>query len=115
MKKNKKFHPSKNRAAEVIHPEDVPRWMSAWINPEGTIFHVEPYGHAYAAYKLGASVDELETEGWVHLTFGAVVMPYTRPTNPQMRSLHQIMRYVGKTTVPASYFAMRRSAELFGF
>lgn len=116
MKKFKKkaWQAPKNRVAEVIFPEDIPRWMSAWIDPHGTIYHVEPFGHAHAAYKLGSSVDDLEIDGWVHLTFGSVVM-LQRPTHAQMRSLHMIMRQVGKHTMPASYFAMRRSAEVFGF
>lgn len=119
-KKRKRFHPwkqvnsTKAKHAEVIHAEDIPTWLSAWINPEGTIFHVEPLGHARAAHELGSTVDELEWEGWVHLTFGSVVM-LQRPTRAQMAALHKIMRYVGKNTAPASFFAIRRSAEVFGF
>lgn len=104
----------RRQSAEVIQAADIPSWISAWINPEGTIFYVEPWGHAHAAGKLGASVDDLEYEGWVHLTFGSVVMLH-RPTQPQMQALHKIMRYVDKDTVRMSYFAMRRSAEVFGF
>ena len=110
---SKKFH-AKSMDAKRIDAQDVPKWLSAWIDKSGKIYWVRQGGHALAAYLLGSSTDDLEQDGWVHLTFGEVLMQRW-PNEAQLKSLHDIKIWALPKATFASGLALTRSAAQLGF
>lgn len=96
---------------------------SAWISPAGEYYYTGECGHWEAAATIlgdardvyADPVDTLESRGWLHLSYGNIIMhEFRRPTSAQVAALqdavsHVIMsgmisRYQRELVTQASYY-----------
>jgi hypothetical protein len=74
-----------------ISPEDVAPHLSAWIDPDGKVYHVPECAHYRVATRtFGVEPDVLERRGWMHLTYGAIFLDAREATQGQLDAIFVI-------------------------
>ncbi len=96
-----------------IDPDLVQPHLSAWIDPEGNVYHVPECKHWKVAELLGSRMDTLEAKGWMHLSYGNIYSGGREPTQAQLDALFVIELKVVRRASPQHLEAWNKTFKKY--